>query len=567
MKVEQLETNSSSRPAEDEPNSTAAEQPCLEQPPHAPKRNSKRGTTRIKKESGAIASGGVADKDEEGAAGENIKRRRTWELWSASDKHIFFDVLNEYGKDFDSIHQHFQAKFKTTRGNSKAPLPAHYIKNKNQIRHFYYRTWHKIAPHIQFGPHLKKTTRELYGLVNYGELWKKMGGTLGVKVGIKLNELVQKGSTTLKIKGKTVRVRTPVCRALKELHSRAAAGGSADSVTSGALRGLGPPKLPNKVVISLRPRHTADWVRVQKIAQNPHVRMTVGIQRRVISLLRCLTAKWRQPEAKTAASLGIPEEKLPPTSGGPEEQLVLLPRKGATINIPVISADPVLTSSDIGLQNMPPDDEPVAAAIQPEVAAIGGSAGGGDGPELKKPRIRLKFKFVDPRDGESGSTIPDDGGVGQDNNNAFSSLFRQLPRPLKGSDMFTEEEEDIAFPLSQNDPNGTASEGRVTPKSRKRKLAEPLPPQDFVLTEDSEAESSRSPGGPQTDLGSDRESDAEPAAGPSSFGGCNGAALKKEEEEDEGEMVKQEGGSSGLTVQQQAGLAKKNHPKNHIKNH
>ena len=114
MKVEQLET--SNRIGEDEPNSAAtssnlpAEQtsPNREQPPlrpHAPKRNSKRGTARPKKESETHNGGGVAEKDE----GENIKRRRTWELWSASDKHIFFDVLNEFGKDFDSIHQHFQA--------------------------------------------------------------------------------------------------------------------------------------------------------------------------------------------------------------------------------------------------------------------------------------------------------------------------------------------------------------------------------------------------------------------------------------------------------------------------
>ena len=108
MKIEQVETNGSSRLTDNEPNSTATSTKLAAEQQNAPKRNSKRGTTKIKKESETVAG----DKDEEllGNDGEsNIKRRRTWELWSASDKRIFFDVLNEFGKDFDAIHQHFKA--------------------------------------------------------------------------------------------------------------------------------------------------------------------------------------------------------------------------------------------------------------------------------------------------------------------------------------------------------------------------------------------------------------------------------------------------------------------------
>ena len=548
MKIEPLEVNNS-RPNEHETNSTAAsaaksaaEQHSFNHEPRqqAPKRNSKRGT-KIKKD--AETGGGDNDKDEEllCTAGENIKRRRTWELWSASDKHIFFDALNEVGKDFDSIQQHFQAKFKTTRSAAKAPVPAHYIKNKNQIRHFYYRTWHKISPHLQFGPNIKKSTRELYGLVNYGELWKKVGGTLGGKLGPKLNELVQKGSTALKLKGKTMRVRTPVCRALKELHSRAV-GGAGDVPVGGAgVRGLGQPKLPNKVIISLRPRHTADWIRVQKIAQNPHVRLTVGLQRRVVSLLRCLTAKWQQPEAKIAASLGASEDRMAEILV--DEQLVLLPRKGAKINIPVISAAPVLTSSDIGLQNMPPDDEPVPLAATAD-SGFGCEESGPVSVALghKRPRVRFKFVGLDAIDTlvqEVGDNCP------------FSTTTR----------LAVEEEEEMVRqptvpvpvnrPPPHRDADGFLQEGRLTPKSRKRKLGE-LFHEDFVLTEDSEAESSRSPGGPQTDIGSDRESDTEAAAdgpGSSQPTTTNGARFKKEEDgEEEEDGVKQEESASTAAV-------------------
>lgn len=32
----------------------------------------------------------------------------------------------------------------------KRGKPAHMVKNKEQVRHFYYRTWHKISKHIDF---------------------------------------------------------------------------------------------------------------------------------------------------------------------------------------------------------------------------------------------------------------------------------------------------------------------------------------------------------------------------------------------------------------------------------
>jgi hypothetical protein len=415
----------------------------------------------------------------------------------------------------------FQAKFKTTRG-SKAPVPAHYIKNKNQIRHFYYRTWHKIAPHIEFAPNIKKSTRELYALVNYGELWKKVGGTLGGKLGSKLNDLVQKGSTALKIKGKTLRVRTPVCRALKELHSRVVGGSGGDVALGGGgggIRGPAQPKLPAKVVISLRPRHTADWVRVQKFAQNPHLRLTVGLQRRVVSLLRCLTAKWRPPEAKLAAGLGLGEDKVAAVLGTPaatEEQLVILPRKGAKINIPVISAAPVLTSSDIGLQNMPPDDEPAAPGPSSSIpVAAGGAEDGGNvaSSSLTQKKPRVRFKFAGP--------------------DAVETIIREVEDE--------EEEEEAAPPL----PDSQEEERLTPPRGRKRKFGELLMSEDFLLTEDSEAESSRSPGGPPTDPGSDKESDIENAdGGPGSSGVIsisNGSGvIKKEENGGEENGVKQE---------------------------
>jgi hypothetical protein len=109
-------------------------------------------------------------------------------------------------------------------------------KNKDQVRHFYYRNWHKISKFIDFNPglllslvllfnakyflfvDLGKANQELFGLINYGELRKRLGrSVLDKNVIIKLHELIYEGTTQIKVKGKAVRVKTPACRALRKL--------------------------------------------------------------------------------------------------------------------------------------------------------------------------------------------------------------------------------------------------------------------------------------------------------------------------------------------------------------
>lgn len=65
-------------------------------------------------------------------------------LWTTEDKNLFFEALNEYGKDFEAIHLYISNKLK------KKGLPESVIKTKDQIRHLYYRTWHKISKHLKF---------------------------------------------------------------------------------------------------------------------------------------------------------------------------------------------------------------------------------------------------------------------------------------------------------------------------------------------------------------------------------------------------------------------------------
>ena len=117
----------------------------------------------------------------------NSKQKRAWEQWSSEDKAIFFESLEECGKNFDAIRVFFH-----NRNKKKSSI---LNKNKEQIRTFYYRTWHKICKYVDFSEykHLKKSSRELYGLINFGELRKRLGSQLDDKTGVKLRELIFKG--------------------------------------------------------------------------------------------------------------------------------------------------------------------------------------------------------------------------------------------------------------------------------------------------------------------------------------------------------------------------------------
>lgn len=57
--------------------------------------------------------------------------------------HLYRSCL-QHGKDFEAIQNNIAMKYK------KRGKPANMVKNKEQVRHFYYRTWHKISKHIDF---------------------------------------------------------------------------------------------------------------------------------------------------------------------------------------------------------------------------------------------------------------------------------------------------------------------------------------------------------------------------------------------------------------------------------
>ncbi|XP_045106077.1 mucin-5AC-like isoform X2 [Portunus trituberculatus] len=261
------------------------------------------------------------------------KRRRAWELWSLEDKNIFFESINECGKDFEAIQNYLTAKLR------KKGAPRSQVKNKDQVRHFYYRTWHKISKHITFNEGVKKATQELYGLINFGELRKKVGGTLDERKAQKLQELIRKGSTSVRVKGKSVRVRTPICRALKKLNQIEEHREQAEL------------RLPASVMVEVVPASMQAWCRVQALAHNPRIRFTTSLRRPLALLISHLQEKWRNSNLKLRDTLCSHVTFPLKMEAVPEPVLRLMPVKGATIKPISVQPEVMLKSSSLSLSS------------------------------------------------------------------------------------------------------------------------------------------------------------------------------------------------------------------------
>ncbi|KAL6256261.1 hypothetical protein P5V15_012377 [Pogonomyrmex californicus] len=265
-------------------------------------------------------------KDEETTEVKVKSLKRSCELWSMEDKNTFFKALNEYGKDFDALQSYFLSQGKK-RGLSDAM-----IKNKEQIRHFYYRTWLKISKHLKFSEDVKKTSQELYGLINYGELRRKLP-RIHEKVHLRLNELVYWGSTQVRLRGKTMRIKTPICRALRKLNQLE---DWQEEI-----------KLPSRITIELRPRNNIAWWQVQAASMNPRVRTLLPIQRRLSSLLIFLQQRWRLAKYTTCSTV----ENLVTNDIKDTCLLRVAPSEGCKIALPMVNLGEYLTSNSVSFNS------------------------------------------------------------------------------------------------------------------------------------------------------------------------------------------------------------------------
>ncbi|XP_020297366.1 protein cramped [Pseudomyrmex gracilis] len=284
-----------------------------------------RGTKKLKIDNDFVNIEKKDVKDEDATEAKVKSLKRSCELWSLEDKNTFFKALNEYGKDFDALQSYFLSQGK------KRGLPDAVIKNKEQIRHFYYRTWLKISKHLKFSEDVKKTTQELYGLINYGELRRKLP-RIHEKVHLRLNELVYWGSTQVRLKGKTIRIKTPICRTLRKLNQLE---DWQEEI-----------KLPSRITIELRPRNNMAWWQVQAVSMNPRVRTLLPMQRRLSSLLIFLQQRWRLTKYTTCSTENFIANDIKDT-----RLLRVAPVEGCKISLPMINLGEYLTSSSVSLNS------------------------------------------------------------------------------------------------------------------------------------------------------------------------------------------------------------------------
>ncbi|KAG7266671.1 hypothetical protein CRUP_038059 [Coryphaenoides rupestris] len=159
----------------------------------------------------------------------------------------------------------------------------------------------------------------------------------------KLNELIQQGATTVRSKGRNLRIKAPMCRALKKLCDPDGMSDEEDQK---------PVRLPLKVAVELQPRSNHSWARVQSLAHNPRLRMMVELHRKVSSLIEYLKQKWafqderivslcllylkslREREALEAASGSVGSSLLGGMGGGlrlQPDELFLYPAECSTV--------------------------------------------------------------------------------------------------------------------------------------------------------------------------------------------------------------------------------------------
>ncbi|XP_054168609.1 protein cramped-like [Oppia nitens] len=214
------------------------------------------------------------------------KGGRKLQMWTNDDTKWFFEAIAEHGKDFPRIQSYMAQRCE------KKGIPTDQIKNYEQVRHYYYRMWHKIANSLLTNEVVDKNIQEIYGLINYGEIWKKFGTKYDNKLTLNLQQLVNFGHTTFKVKGKNLRVKTPICNALKKIHKINVANNTKTN-DSPSLSSL-----PKEVTIELHPVDNESWLRVHSLSQNPRVRTKMSLQKRLYTLVDYLERRWSQSRIK-----------------------------------------------------------------------------------------------------------------------------------------------------------------------------------------------------------------------------------------------------------------------------
>jgi len=201
------------------------------------------------------------------------KKKRSWESWSFEEKNCFFDALKVHRRDFEQIK-----KFMNSRLGKNGTQ-----KNKDQIRHMYYRTLGTIQKSLTDSQLVYPTVlrdkldQEFYAMTAYAELRKKMQKDPPRKLlESKLEELLKTQQTVVKTKGKSAKVKipTPAERPLKP-------------PTSLEKRILEP-----LVELRLSPEDCYTQRCIQAAAASPRLVINIPIRTKISEVKKLLAERW-----------------------------------------------------------------------------------------------------------------------------------------------------------------------------------------------------------------------------------------------------------------------------------
>ncbi|KAH8300854.1 hypothetical protein KR044_000253, partial [Drosophila immigrans] len=257
--------------------------------------------------------------------------------WTNLERNCFFDALNEFGKDFEAVANCINTKLKRRNTSSE-----YSFKSKDQVRQHYYQTYHKISKYVRYSDELKKPAQELYTLINYGEMRRKLQ-FLTEKHFMKLKQLIYQGHIIVRCKGKNIRIKTPSCKALRRLNQ-----------LDDTLEDI---RLPSKIEVLVTPANMEAFGRVQSLAQNPRARAIVPLHKKLISFIKTFQYKWRSADVRLAEEQLLLNNSAAVEPGATvaleppivDPALCLLPKPGVPIHRPLLSITAYLSSVNICL--------------------------------------------------------------------------------------------------------------------------------------------------------------------------------------------------------------------------
>ncbi|XP_063686719.1 uncharacterized protein LOC134820344 isoform X1 [Bolinopsis microptera] len=239
-----------------------------------------------KKEKAAVIPTASGSKD-----GIKTCNRNSQMMWDTTKKGIFFDAVNEFGKDFDKIHNYFNTKIKKVYGN----VDTYHAIKKEQVKDFYQNTLKKTYQIVDAkklhnlivgeGSVDEANIREYREVIILLSYWQVMKHSKRMKwptdkLHSKVNELIFQGSTCLRMKSRNFYVQR---------------------VTPKYFVGRRVGRVPAEFTVDILPFNSWSWGVVQNIAQNPRIRLKVSSKKSVSEILKILISKWEK--AKQCSTL------------------------------------------------------------------------------------------------------------------------------------------------------------------------------------------------------------------------------------------------------------------------